>query len=165
MLTLKYLQKLPLSLEESWDFFSSPANLRILTPKHLDFVIVNGYENKKMYAGQIIAYRIRPAFNFPIEWISEITHVQEPHYFIDEQRFGPYKFWHHEHRFRPIHNGVEIIDTIHYKLPFGFLGKFLYSTKIKQDLEAIFSYRRTKLEELFGPYIIPQNIEKIVEEL
>ena len=153
MLTLKHLQKLPISLEESWNFFSSPVNLKILTPERLGFEITNDLENKKMYAGQIIAYTIRPAFNLPLEWVSEITQVQEPYYFIDEQRFGPYKFWHHEHLFNPIPNGVEVVDIIYYKMPFGFLGKVLHHLKVKQDLEAIFSYRRAKLEKLFGPYL------------
>jgi len=155
MLTLKYLQKVPLSLEESWNFFSSPANLKILTPEHLGFEITNDLENKKMYAGQIIAYTIRPVLNFPIEWVSEITDVQEPHYFIDQQRFGPYKFWHHEHRFNPISNGVELVDIVYYKMPFGILGKALHYLKVKQDLQTIFAYRQKKLEKLFGPYIKP----------
>lgn len=152
MLTLKYAQRLPLSLEESWNFFSSPKNLKILTPEHLGFEIKNDLENRKMYAGQIIAYTIRPVFNLPLEWITEITQVQEPYYFIDEQRFGPYKFWHHEHRFHPIPNGVEVVDMIYYKMPFGLLGKLLHKVKVKQDLEQIFSYRHAKLEKLFGPY-------------
>lgn len=152
MFKLHFTQKIPLSLEESWDFFSSPVNLKILTPEHLKFEVTNDYDSKKMYAGQIIAYKIRPLFNFPLEWVSEITHVQAPFYFVDEQRFGPYKFWHHEHRFHSIQNGVELEDIIYYKLPFGFLGKILNSLKIKQDLEAIFAYRRQKLEQLFGPY-------------
>jgi ligand-binding SRPBCC domain-containing protein len=155
MLNLKYLQKVPLSLEESWNFFSSPANLKILTPEHLGFEITNDLENRKMYAGQIIAYTIRPVLNFPIEWVTEITEVQEPHYFIDEQRFGPYKFWHHEHRFSQIPNGVEMVDSVYYKMPFGVLGKALHYLKVKKDLETIFSYRQKKLEQLFGPYIEP----------
>jgi len=152
MFTLKYSQKLPLSLEDSWNYFSSPENLKILTPEHLGFEMTSELENRKMYPGQIIAYKIRPAFNLPLEWISEITQVQEPYYFIDEQRFGPYKFWHHEHRFNAISNGVEVIDTIYYKMPFGILGKFLHQIKVKHDLEAIFSYRHAKLEKLFGTY-------------
>ncbi len=152
MLTLKYSQRLPLSLGESWNFFSSPENLKILTPEHLGFEITNDLENRKMYPGQIIAYTIRPLFNVPLEWVTEITQVQEPYYFIDEQRFGPYKFWHHEHRFNPIPNGVEVVDMIYYKMPFGFLGKFLHYVKVKQDLAHIFSYRHAKLEKLFGPY-------------
>lgn len=155
MYSLTYLQKLPLSLEDSWNFFSSPANLKILTPDHLRFEITNNLENRKMYAGQIIAYTIRPLWNLPLEWISEITHVQEPYYFIDEQRFGPYKFWHHEHRFHSIPEGVEMTDTIYYKLPLGPLGKIFHALKVKHDLAAIFSYRQAKLEKMFGPHCGP----------
>ena len=152
MFKLKYAQRLPLSLEESWDFFSSPKNLKILTPGHLGFEIQKDFEDKKMYAGQIIAYTIRPVFNIPLEWVTEITQVNEPYFFIDEQRFGPYKFWHHEHRFNSIVGGVEIVDTIYYKMPFGLIGRFLHFAKVKGDLEAIFSFRHQKLEELFGLY-------------
>ncbi len=105
MYQLKYSQKLPITAEDSWEFFSSPANLKILTPAHMGFEISNQHEKRNMYAGQIIAYTIRPVWNLPLEWVTEITHVQKPEYFIDEQRFGPYKFWHHEHRFFPIPNG------------------------------------------------------------
>ncbi len=152
MFTLKYTQKVPLNLEESWDFFSSPANLKILTPEHLGFEIINDLENRKMYPGQIIVYKIRPLLNFSLEWVSEITHVQKPYYFVDEQRFGPYKYWHHEHHFNPVLNGVELIDIVYYKMPFGFIGQALHSLKVKHDLETIFSYRRNKLEKLFGIY-------------
>jgi ligand-binding SRPBCC domain-containing protein len=149
---LKFFQKVPLSLEESWDFFSSPANLKILTPDRLRFEIKGENENCQMYSGQIIAYTIHPFLNLPLEWVTEITHVEKPYYFIDEQRFGPYKFWHHEHRFNPIPNGVEMVDTIYYKLPFGILGKLINSLKVKSDLEEIFAYRREKMEKLFGIY-------------
>lgn len=148
---LKYSQKIPLSLEESWDFFSSPSNLKTLTPDYLNFKI-KSTEEKKMYAGQIIVYDIHPILNLPIEWVTEITHVEKPYYFIDEQRFGPYKFWHHQHHFRSISNGVEMVDILYYQMPFGFFGKLLHTFKIKQDLEKIFTYRRKKLENLFGIY-------------
>ena len=152
MFTLKYRQRVPLSLEACWEFFSSPANLKTITPTHLDFKMKSASYEGKMYPGQLIAYTIRPVLNFPIEWVTEITHVEELTYFIDEQRFGPYKFWHHEHRFYAISGGVEMVDTISYKVPFGFLGKLLNHLKIKSDIEEIFAYRRTKLEEIFGIY-------------
>lgn len=152
MLTLKFSQKIPLSIAECWDFFSTPANLKTLTPGHLGFEILNDLEDKKMYPGQIIAYRIKPFWNFSLEWITEITHVHKPYYFIDEQRFGPYKFWHHEHHFNPIPNGVETVDLIYYKMPYGLLGKALHTLKVKRDLEAIFAYRKNKLETLFGNF-------------
>ncbi len=156
MYRLEYKQKLPISLQESWNFFSQPDNLKTITPEHLSFDITQG-NKEKMYAGQIIVHVIRPIWNFPLEWITEITHVQEPHYFIDEQRLGPYKFWHHEHRFNSIPNGVEMIDLVYYKLPYGPLGKIFHYIKVQNDLETIFSYRRSKLEEKFGSY--PEEIE------
>lgn len=151
MYCLTYKQKLPISLQECWDFFSTPANLITITPQHLNFEITNE-SDIKMYAGQIIGHIIRPIWGIPLEWITEITHVQEPHYFIDEQRFGPYKFWHHEHRFISTSNGVEMFDTVYYKLPYGPLGKVIHKLKVKNDLEAIFAYRHSKLEEKFGLY-------------
>lgn len=152
MYCLKYSQKVPLSLEASWDFFSSPANLKTLTPEHLDFTITNVHDSKKMYPGQIITYTIKPLLGIKIEWVTEITHVEEFRYFIDEQRFGPYTFWHHEHRFNAIAHGVEMTDTIYYKPPFGILGKALNALKIQKDVEAIFAYRKAKMEKLFGIY-------------
>ncbi len=149
MYQLRYSQKLPITLEEAWDFFSNPDNLRTITPDHLGFEMITPGESK-MYAGQIIAYHIRPLFNFPIEWVTEITHVREPHYFIDEQRIGPYRLWHHEHVFIPVPGGVEMRDIITYQMPFGFLGKLLHEVKVKKDLEEIFAYRRAKLIEMFG---------------
>lgn len=151
MYCLKYSQNLPLSLEESWNFFSSPKNLNILTPAYLNFKI-SSLEIEDMYAGQMIVYDIHPILNIPIEWVTEITQVEKPYYFIDEQRFGPYKFWHHEHRFRSIDNGIEMTDIIYYQLPFGIFGKALHRLKIKHDLEKIFAFRRAKLEDLFGFY-------------
>lgn len=151
MYCLKYTHKLPLSLDKSWDFFSNPKNLKLLTPPHMGFEITNDIEGK-MYAGQIISYIIRPLLNIPMTWVTEIAHVQAPHYFIDEQRFGPYTFWHHEHRFREIENGVEMTDTIYYKLPLGPLGKILHAVKVKSDLESIFTFRKNVLDKMFGVY-------------
>ncbi len=121
-------------------------------PDSFSFEIIDDHENRKMYAGQIITHLIRPIGNIPMEWMTEITHVHEPDYFIDEQRFGPYKFWHHEHRFIAIHKGVEIIDIIYYKMPFGVFGKALHALKVRKDLEAIFNYRQGRLEKIFGRY-------------
>ncbi len=151
MYSLKYVQQFPLSIEKCWDFFSSPVNLKILTPDHLGFDITTT-ETRQMYAGQIIGYKIRPLWNISIEWFSEITHVQAPNYFIDEQRFGPYKFWHHEHRFVPISEGTEMTDLIYYKLPYGPVGKIFHFLKVKQELDAIFSYRSAKLKNMFGTF-------------
>lgn len=152
MHTLRYSQKLPLSLEECWKFFSNPRNLKIITPEHLEFEILNDQDLVTMYAGQIIHYTIKPLWKIPIEWVTEITHVKQPDYFIDEQRLGPYKLWHHEHRFAPIKNGVLMTDVVFYQLPFGPIGRAINFLKVKKDVEAIFEYRKVKLEKLFGFY-------------
>lgn len=144
-----------MTLEECWNFFSTPTNLKILTPEHLGFKIINEHNGEPMYAGQIIAYHISPFLNVPIEWVTEITFVDEPHYFIDEQRSGPYKFWHHEHRFKEIPGGVELVDILYYTMPYGILGKALHAVKVDADIDAIFTYRKAKLETLFGSYVKP----------
>ncbi len=152
MYKLHVIQNLPINLEEAWDFFSSPANLNKITPSTLAFKITHCHESKKMYAGQLIAYTLSPLWHVRLNWVTEITAVQKPYYFIDEQRFGPYALWHHEHWFRAIPGGVQIEDLVYYKLPFGFLGKALHYFKVKKDLETIFAYRKEALEQIFGTF-------------
>ena len=147
--SLKKTQLLPLSLNEAWDFFSSPANLAELTPDHLGFNIISLHHGEKMYAGQIIEYTVKPILGIPLYWMTEITHVEHQKYFIDEQRYGPYKLWHHQHHFKATENGVEMTDIIHYKLPLWFLGDIANSLFVKDQLTKIFDYRFKKAEELW----------------
>ena len=142
--------QLPVSIEKAWGFFSSPANLKIITPPHMGFVITSEFNNEKMYCGQIISYVVKPLAGIPLTWVTEITHVQEPYYFVDEQRFGPYALWHHKHFFKKIDGGVEMRDLVHYALPLGFLGRMANTILVKNQLSAIFEYRAQKLEKLFG---------------
>src|SRR4051812_9568981 len=114
-------QQLKISVDEAWNYFSNPANLQAITPSHLGFRILSA-ESDKMYAGQIIEYKVQPVMNIPLYWMTEITHVEEKKYFIDEQRFGPYSFWHHQHHFEENEHGVMMKDIIHYKLPLSVLG-------------------------------------------
>lgn len=146
---LKSKQKLPITLEDAWDFFSSPANLKIITPDYMAFKVKTG-GNRKMYPGQIISYTVKPAFNIPLTWITEILHVEEKKYFVDNQIQGPYKLWHHKHFFEEIENGIEMRDEVDYILPFGLIGDIVHSLYVKKRLEGIFEYRKTKLIELFG---------------
>ncbi|MDZ7604556.1 MAG: SRPBCC family protein [Cyclobacteriaceae bacterium] len=146
---LQYSQLLPISLDEAWAFFSSPKNLNEITPDDMSFEIISGAD-ELMYAGQIITYRIKPMFNIPMNWVTEITHVADKHYFIDEQRFGPYKFWHHLHRFEVTANGVLMTDILHYVLPFGLLGEIMGKLFIHQKVNGIFLFRDKKLTALFG---------------
>lgn len=146
---MKFHSKLPINIETCWDFFSDPSNLKVITPEYLGFKILDSNPLPKMYEGQIIAYEVKPLFNIPILWVTEITHLKKHQYFIDEQRFGPYKFWHHEHHFQEVEDGVEMIDIINYMLPFGILGKVFHTIKVRKDIEGIFAYRNKVLKEKF----------------
>ena len=144
-------QNLPISLQEAWDFLSNPKNLKTITPSYMGFDIVSGAD-KKMYPGQIIEYIVKPVLGIPTKWVTEITHVVENNYFVDEQRFGPYSLWHHKHFLKEITGGVEMEDIIHYKVPFGILGQFVHPFIVRPKLEQIFDYRKQKLISIFGEF-------------
>lgn len=149
MHTLKTVQRLPLSMQEAWDFFSSPKNLAAITPTEMGFIIRSEIP-EKMYSGLFIHYTVKPLMGIPTKWVTEITHVNEPHFFVDEQRQGPYAVWHHQHHFRAVEGGVEMTDIIDYRVPFGVLGKLANDLFVRKKVESIFAYRRKKLIELFG---------------
>ncbi len=148
---LFYSQKLPISLDDAWDFLSSPNNLKLITPESMNFKIID-WDKKKAYPGQIIQYTVSPVFGMKIKWVTEITQVKRNSYFIDEQRFGPYSFWHHKHFIKEIDNGILMDDIIHYKIPFGFIGEILNKVYVQNKLNKIFKYRENKLNEIFGNY-------------
>ena len=148
--SLKTVQHLPITMEQAWDFFSSPANLKEITPANLGFNIVSQHHGEKMYAGQIIEYTVKPVLGLPLYWMTEITHVEDKKYFVDEQRFGPYSMWHHQHHFKATPNGVEMTDIVHYKLPFWFLGDIANMLFVNQQLKTIFDYRHQIVEKKFG---------------
>lgn len=136
-------------LDTCWDFFSSPKNLKEITPDYMDFDIRNEVA-PKMYPGQIIEYRVSPVAGIKMKWVTEISHVEDKKFFVDEQRFGPYKLWHHKHFFEPHPQGVMMTDLVHYVLPFGFLGTVAHGLFVKKQLEGIFDYRFKKVEDIFG---------------
>ncbi|WP_158977480.1 SRPBCC family protein [Cellulophaga sp. L1A9] len=142
-------QILPISKEKAWHFLSDPANLKVITPDAMGFEILSGAD-KEMFAGQIIQYNVSPIAGIKTRWVTEITHVDQGRYFVDEQRFGPYALWHHKHFINPTENGVEMEDIIDYKIPFGLLGQLVHRLFIKNQLTKIFKYREDKLIELFG---------------
>ena len=147
--TLHKKQRLPISLKEAWAFLSNPANLKLITPDYMGFDILSGAD-RPMYPGQIIQYIVTPILGIRTKWVTEITHVKDTSYFVDEQRFGPYALWHHKHFIKVIEGGIEMEDIIDYKLPFGWIGQLFHPMIVKPKLEEIFSYRSKKLEELFG---------------
>ncbi|MDO3379290.1 SRPBCC family protein [Geoalkalibacter halelectricus] len=152
---LFFRQRLPVDPDSCWTFFSDPANLREITPPSLDLRVTSTLL-PRMHAGMIICYRIRPLAGMALTWVTEITQVREPFFFVDEQRFGPYRFWHHQHHFRPVTGGVEMDDEVHYALPLGWLGAAANQLLVRRRLEHIFSYRREILCRRFG--VMPQNI-------
>jgi len=136
-------------MKECWDFFSSPKNLKTITPDYMGFEVLVDIP-EKMYAGLMIEYEVKPILGFPIKWITEITHVDEMKFFVDEQRKGPYKIWHHEHHFKQVQNGIEMTDIVSYEIPLGILGRLAHPLLVKNKLNQIFDYRFKKVEEIFG---------------
>lgn len=149
--TLQTKQKLPISIEEAWDFLSNPKNLEIITPDAMGFKTISG-DDRAIYPGQIIQYIVKPLLGIPVKWVTEITHVVDGKYFVDEQRFGPYALWHHKHFLKQIPGGVEMEDIVDYKLPMGILGQLVHPFLVKPKLAEIFEYRNKKLIELFGKF-------------
>jgi ligand-binding SRPBCC domain-containing protein len=145
---LRRIQTIPVSLEKAWDFFSSPLNLPLITPSWLNLKITEKLPDQ-MFPGMMICYRVKPLFGISLTWITEITHVDIPNYFVDEQRFGPYRFWQHQHHFRQTDDGVEMTDVVHYVLKFGLFGTMIHAVHIRKQLEKIFDFRQKMLENLF----------------
>ncbi len=136
-------------LNTCWDFFSSPSNLKVITPDYMGFDVKTEVP-EKMYEGLIISYTVKPLLGIPMEWVTEITHINEKSFFVDEQRIGPYKMWHHEHHFKEINGGVEMTDIVSYVIPFGILGKLVQPILVQPKLEEIFAYRFKVVDNLFG---------------
>jgi ligand-binding SRPBCC domain-containing protein len=150
--SLKTVQKLPVSMEKAWEFFSRPANLKAITPAHMGFEIISKHHGEKMYAGQIIEYTVKPLLGIPLYWMTEITQVVENEFFIDEQRYGPYSLWHHQHHFKAIEGGVEMTDIVHYRIPFWVLGDIANSILVKNELRKIFAFRFEAAEQKLGAW-------------
>lgn len=143
-------QILKKDIKEIWDFMSSPSNLENITPKSMDFQILSKNTDQKMYPGMIIKYKVTPLLYIPMTWVTEITHVKEKKYFVDEQRIGPYKMWHHEHIFEQKNEGILMTDIITYVPPFGVVGSISNFIFIKNKINKIFDYRQEVLNRIFN---------------
>lgn len=139
------------SLQTVWDFFSAPNNLEKITPKSMAFDVISK-DVQPMYAGQIIEYKVTPLLGIKLYWMTEIMHVEPLTFFVDEQRFGPFSFWHHQHHFKQVANGVEMTDILHYKIPFWFIGDIANAIMVKKKIKEIFDFREQKVNELFSVY-------------
>lgn len=149
--TLHKKLKLPITLDQAWNFLSNPKNLKTITPDSMNFQMASVVD-RPLYTGQIIQYTVTPLLGIKAKWVSEITHIEEKKYFVDVQMFGPYALWHHKHFIKEVEGGVEMEDIIDYKVPLGILGQLVHPILVKPKLEEIFSYRQNKLIELFGSY-------------
>jgi ligand-binding SRPBCC domain-containing protein len=147
--TLHREQIIPAPIERVWAYFATPLNLNEMTPPDMAFEFVQGGD-ESMYAGQVIAYKVTILPGVRVRWLTQITHVEPGRAFIDEQRVGPYRLWIHEHCFKPLPNGVRMIDQVTYALPFGPLGDLAHTLYIRRRLEQIFEYRREKVNALFA---------------
>ena len=157
---LETKQFLPISMDEAWDFFSSPKNLKEITPDHMGFYITSK-NPEKMYPGMLITYIVTPLLGIKMRWCTEITQVKENQYFIDEQRFGPYKMWHHQHHFKEVEGGVEMTDIVTYGIPLGIIGRIANRFFVRNQLKEIFSYREEAVQKKWPV----KNIEKQKLEL
>ena len=141
-------QFVPITITEAWDFFSRPENLEKLTPPDIGFEITHN-DSGIMYEGQIICYKIQLLPLIHVRWVTEITKVEEPVRFVDDQRVGPYRLWHHTHEFIETEDGVLMRDRVHYALPFGIFGRIAHMLFVRKKLQSIFDYRTEATEELF----------------
>ena len=145
------VQNLPVTLEQTWRFFSDARNLLTMTPSFLNLKVTNEVFGNEVYPGQIIAYKVKPLAGIALSWLTEITHLEKEKMFVDEQRKGPYKLWHHQHHFKAIEGGTEMTDIVHYSLPYGIMGNAFHPI-VKNKLVEIFRYRYEKINELFGQW-------------
>lgn len=146
---LQQTQMLPISQDTAWDFLCRPEHLEELTPPGVGLTVTSDLPDR-IYPGLIITYRLNLYSMFSFNWVTEITQAERLSYFVDEQRSGPYRFWHHEHRLRPVEGGVEMSDVVHYALPFGLLGRMVHAAIVRNQLNTIFDYRREVLSARFG---------------
>lgn len=146
---IETVQEVNASLDECWAFFSSPQNLQKITPNDMGFQITD-FDNKSVYPGQVIQYKVSPLLGIKLSWMTVIMAVKDQAYFIDEQRFGPYTLWHHKHFFEASKNGTKMTDVVHYALPLGFLGRIMNTLVVKNKLKEIFDYRCVKVDEIFN---------------
>jgi ligand-binding SRPBCC domain-containing protein len=147
---LKTSQILPITIDQAWEFFTNPKNLDKLTPGDMKFNITSEFLSEKIYPGMIITYTVSPVLRIPVKWMTEITHVKEKEYFVDDQRSGPFKLWNHQHHLREVDGGVEMTDIIYYKVGFGFLGGIIERLIVTKRVKAIFEHRRSVLNRLFN---------------
>lgn len=158
---LERKQFIKVGIEKAWDFFSSPKNLQKITPEKMKFIITCDLP-EKAYAGQIITYKVSPLLGIPINWMTEITNVEAPHKFVDNQLIGPYKLWHHQHHFETVPGGTMMTDIVHYSISPFLLGGIADKLFVRRQLEDIFDYRYEQIEQYFNQTEKPNLVKMTV---
>ena len=158
---LKKKQILKVGIEEAWDFFSNPKNLATITPEDMTFKVTSE-PTDAIYQGQIITYKVSPVLKIPINWMTEISHVEAPYKFVDQQLVGPYKVWHHQHHFKEVSEGTLMTDLVYYSISPLFFGRIADHLFVRAQLNKIFDYRYQKIEELFNNKNSAKQIKKTV---
>ena len=153
-------QRIHTTVDEIWDFVSSPRNLKEITPDYMGFEITTAHMSDIMYPGMIISYKVSPVLGIKLPWVTEITHVSNKEFFVDEQRKGPYKMWHHEHRIIQTDDGLIMTDLITYEPPFGFLGALANKLFIKKQLNDIFDYRKKIIDDKFNKNVVQMKHDR-----
>jgi hypothetical protein len=141
-------QHLGRPLDEVFAFFAEARNLERITPSWLRFE-VRSAEPIEMEAGALIDYRLR-VHGVPLGWTSQIEVWEPGRQFVDRQLRGPYRLWHHRHRFEAVQGGTRITDEVHYAVPFGIVGELVHPLFVRRDLERVFDHRQVAVRELLG---------------
>lgn len=148
MRNIRFTQQLPVSLSEAWDFFSHPSNLEQITPDDMVFEVTSQVPDR-VYEGLMITYKVSPLLRIKLDWCTEITHVRHEQFFVDEQRLGPFRIWHHEHHFEANEHGVLMTDILTYHVGWGFIGRIADAIMVRKKVLQIFEFRRRTLEKIF----------------
>jgi ligand-binding SRPBCC domain-containing protein len=138
------------TLDEVWDFFTDPRNLKKITPQEMQFKDVFEQDEEKVYPGMLLVYKVSPLLGIPLTWITEITHVEPKKRFVDDQIQGPFSMWHHIHEFEEHVEGTLVRDILYYKMPYGLLGTLAHGFTVKKQTSGIFEYRKMALDKIFG---------------
>ncbi len=145
-------QNLPVSKDQVWKFFSDASNLMILTHPKMKMTMESENGLTPIFEGKILKIKIKLFGIFPSFFLSEITELQAPDFFIDTQLKGPFAYWQHKHLLTEIDGGTKITDEVTFKFPLGFMGVAAYHLFGKEYLKGVFDYRKIVLEKRFGVF-------------
>ena len=160
--TLRQEQWIPRPIHEVFAFFSDARNLENITPSSLHFRILSmtgpKLDTSQIQEGTKIRYRLS-MHGIPLYWTTTIRRWRPPHYFTDIQTSGPYKLWHHTHRFEDHGARTRMTDVVRYKLPFGILGRIVHRLTVRNEIKRIFGYRRSRIDQLFAQQDVTPNMQ------